>query len=193
MRADLASLPADLDRIDDWIADGVIGGGEPNAADYQIAPSVRLPMTFDDLRPSIEGRPCGEMAMRIVPDFPGRTPPVFPSEWLAGLRPLEQGAGRPKRHPLARPERVERRPQLRAVGEGQLGVELEQRHQHEAPRGHLRVRQREPLGAQLEVAEQEQVDVDRPRPVAGAAEDASVLGLDRLADVEQLPRARARC
>ena len=85
MRADLASLPADLDRIDQWIADGVMGGGEPNAADYQIAPSVRLAMTFDDLRPYIEGRPCGEMAKRIVTDFPGRTPPVFPSEWLAGL------------------------------------------------------------------------------------------------------------
>lgn len=85
VRADLASLPADLDRIDQWIADGVMGGGEPNAADYQIAPSVRLAMTFDDLRPYIEGRPCGEMAKRIVTDFPGRTPPVFPSEWLAGL------------------------------------------------------------------------------------------------------------
>jgi glutathione S-transferase len=85
--ADLASLRADLDRIDAWIADGVIGGPEPNAADYQIAPSLRLLMTFDDLRPFIEGRPCGELANRIDPDFPGRMPPVFPAEWLTGLRP----------------------------------------------------------------------------------------------------------
>ena len=84
--ADLASLRADLDRIDAWIADGVLGGPEPNAADYQLAPSLRLLMSFDDLRPFIEGRPCGEMAKRIVPDFPGRTPQVFPEEWLAGLR-----------------------------------------------------------------------------------------------------------
>jgi glutathione S-transferase len=84
--ADLASLRADLDRIDAWIADGVLGGPQPNAADYQIAPSLRLLMTFDDLRPFIEGRPCGEMAMRVVPDFPGRTPAVVPEEWLAGLR-----------------------------------------------------------------------------------------------------------
>jgi glutathione S-transferase len=84
--ADLASLRADLDRIDAWIADGVIGGPQPNAADYQIAPSLRLAMSFDDLRPFIEGRPCGEMANRVVPDFPGRTPPVFPADWLAGLR-----------------------------------------------------------------------------------------------------------
>jgi len=86
VRADLSSLPSDLDRIDAWIAEGVIGGPEPNAADYQIAPSVRLLMSFDDLRPFIEGRPAGEMAMRVVPDFPGRTPPVAPAEWLEGLR-----------------------------------------------------------------------------------------------------------
>jgi glutathione S-transferase len=84
--ADLASLRADLDRIDAWIGDGVIGGPETNAADFQLAPSVRLLMTFDDLRPFIESRPCGELAKRIVPDFPGETPPVFPAEWLSGLR-----------------------------------------------------------------------------------------------------------
>jgi glutathione S-transferase len=85
VREDLASLRDDLDLIDAWIAGGVIGGGEPNAADYQLAPSLRLLMSFDDLRPYIESRPCGELAMRVVPDFPGRTPPVFPPEWLVGL------------------------------------------------------------------------------------------------------------
>jgi glutathione S-transferase len=84
--ADLASLRADLDRIDAWIADGVLGGPQPNAADYQLAPSLRLLMSFDDLRPFIESRPCGEMANRVLPDFPGRMPPVFREEWLAGLR-----------------------------------------------------------------------------------------------------------
>jgi glutathione S-transferase len=86
VRADLASLRADLDRIDAWIAEGVIGGPESNAADFQLAPSLRLLMTFDDLRPFIEARPCGDLAKRIDPDFPGRMPPVFPAEWLAGLR-----------------------------------------------------------------------------------------------------------
>jgi len=86
VRADLSSLRSDLDRIDHWIAEGVLGGPEPNAADFQIAPSIRLLMSLDDLRPFIEGRPCGELAKRIVPDFPGRTPPTFPEEWLAGLR-----------------------------------------------------------------------------------------------------------
>jgi glutathione S-transferase len=86
VRADLSSLRDDLDRIDGWIAKGVIGGPEPNAADYQLGPSLRLLMSFDDLRPFIEGRPCGELANRVVPDFPGRTPPVAPAEWLDGLR-----------------------------------------------------------------------------------------------------------
>jgi glutathione S-transferase len=86
VRADLAALGQDLDRIDGWIAAGVIGGPEPNAADFQLAPSIRLLMSFDDLRPFIESRPCGEMAKRIVTDFPGRTPPIFPAEWLEGLR-----------------------------------------------------------------------------------------------------------
>ncbi len=85
VRADLASLPADLDRVDAWIADGTLGGEQPNAADLQIATSLRLLMSFDDIRPAIEHRPAGELALRAVPDFPGRTPPVFPPEWLAGF------------------------------------------------------------------------------------------------------------
>jgi glutathione S-transferase len=86
VRDDLGALPGNLDRIDGWIKDGVLGGEEPNAADLQIAPTLRLAMTMDDLRPFIESRPAGELAMRLVPDFPGRTPPVFPAEWLGGFR-----------------------------------------------------------------------------------------------------------
>ena len=82
VRADLLTLPALIDQVDDLIANGVIGGSEPNAADYQIFTSVRLLMCFDDLRPQIEDRPAGVHALRVVPDYPGRVPPVFPPEWL---------------------------------------------------------------------------------------------------------------
>ena len=88
VRSDLASLPEDLDRIDNWIKEGVLGGPEPNAADFQIAPTLRLAMSLDDVRPYIEGRPCGELAKRTDPDLPGRMPPVFPAEWLEPLRSL---------------------------------------------------------------------------------------------------------
>jgi glutathione S-transferase len=86
VRAALAALPGMLQRIDDWIAAGVLGGSELNAGDFQIAPSVRLAMTVDDLRPAIEDRPAGELAMRVAPDYPGRMPPVLPPSWLEPLR-----------------------------------------------------------------------------------------------------------
>lgn len=86
VRRDLEQLPALLQRVDDWIAAGVIGGEEPNAADFQIAPSLGLAMTLDDLRPAIENRPAGELAKRLVPNYPGRMPAVLPPDWLAPLR-----------------------------------------------------------------------------------------------------------
>jgi glutathione S-transferase len=82
VRADLIALPVLLDQVDDLIANGVIGGEQPHAADFQILTSVRLLMCFDDLRPQIESRPAGEQAMRRVPSFPGHVPPVFPQDWL---------------------------------------------------------------------------------------------------------------
>ncbi|HVW17867.1 MAG TPA: glutathione S-transferase N-terminal domain-containing protein [Solirubrobacteraceae bacterium] len=85
VRRALTVLPVMLDRIDDWIRDGVLGGEAPNAADLQIAPSLRLAMSLDDLRPAIEGRPAGRLATRIVRRFPGRTPLVLPGEWLAPI------------------------------------------------------------------------------------------------------------
>jgi glutathione S-transferase len=86
VRRGLAALPAMLQRIDDWIADGTIGGETPNVADFQIGPSLRLLTTLDDVRPAIEGRPAGELAMRLVPQYPGRTPPILPPAWLQPLR-----------------------------------------------------------------------------------------------------------
>jgi glutathione S-transferase len=85
-KADIAAVPGILDRIESLIADRVIGGDEPNAADYQLAACVRLLLAFDDFKPAIEGRPAEEHARAVVKDFPGRIPPVFPDGWLAPLR-----------------------------------------------------------------------------------------------------------
>ncbi len=84
--ADLAAFRGWLDRIDGWIEGGVLGGEPPNAADFQIAAGLRLAMTLDDLRPLIERRPAGELALRLVPEFPGRVPPVLPAQWLEPLQ-----------------------------------------------------------------------------------------------------------
>ena len=82
VRADVVSLPATLDRVDGLIADGTIGGDPPNAADFQIATTVRALLAFQDLRDRVEGRPAAELALRIQPGFPGDVPPMLPPEWL---------------------------------------------------------------------------------------------------------------
>lgn len=82
VQADLAALPAQLDHIDSWIADGVLGGEEPNAADLQIGSSIRLLATIADLRPLIEGRPC-ERLTKWFDRQPGEVPAgTLPPEWL---------------------------------------------------------------------------------------------------------------
>jgi glutathione S-transferase len=85
-RTALAALPGFLDRIDAWIAAGVLDGERLNAADFQIAPSIGLAMTLDDLRPTIEGRPAAGLAERLVPNYPGKTPPILPAAWLEPLQ-----------------------------------------------------------------------------------------------------------
>jgi glutathione S-transferase len=82
VQADLAALPAQLDHIDAWIADGVIGGDEPNAADLQIGSSIRLLMTLGDVRGLIEGRPAAELTRWWDPQ-PGEVPAgTLPAAWL---------------------------------------------------------------------------------------------------------------
>jgi glutathione S-transferase len=71
-----------LDSVDALVDRGVVGGPEPNAADYQLATSLRLMMALDDLRPLIQPRPAGRMALDVVPEFGGRIGPVYPAEWL---------------------------------------------------------------------------------------------------------------
>jgi len=82
VRADLAVVPDRIDRVDALLAEGVIGGEQPNAADFQIATSVRLLLAYEDLKPYVEGRPAADHARRIVPDYNAAFPPVFPAGWL---------------------------------------------------------------------------------------------------------------
>ncbi len=77
VRRDLDALPGLIDRVDELIEGGVIGGDERNAADFQIATSVSLLLTMDDIRPMIEGRPAERLARAIVLHQPGHTPSVY--------------------------------------------------------------------------------------------------------------------
>jgi glutathione S-transferase len=83
LAADLAALPGQLDQIDAYIADGVMGGEQPNAADLQIATTLRLLMTIGDLEPLIRARPAGELALRLFPTAAGRMPAgALPAELI---------------------------------------------------------------------------------------------------------------
>src|SRR3954470_8989129 len=70
-----------LDHVDELIASGVIGGEQPNAADFQIATSVRALLTVRDLDRATHGRPAADHAMRLVPEFGNDFP--------AGLLPAD--------------------------------------------------------------------------------------------------------
>jgi glutathione S-transferase len=82
VRADLDALPGQLDRIDAWTADGLLGGDQPNAADLQIGSTIRLLYSITDLRRLFDGRPAAKL-MRYFPPMVGEVEAgVLPAEWL---------------------------------------------------------------------------------------------------------------
>jgi glutathione S-transferase len=64
----LAELSVMLDRIDAWIAEGVLGGVQLNAADFMVASSLALIIYRPDVRPMFEGRPALELVDRLLPE-----------------------------------------------------------------------------------------------------------------------------
>ncbi len=82
VRADLAALPAQLDRIDAMIAVGLLGGEQPNAADLQIGSSIRLLMAIADVRPLVESHACARLADYFPPQTSGIPPHTLPAEWI---------------------------------------------------------------------------------------------------------------
>jgi glutathione S-transferase len=81
-REDLQALPGLLDRIDAWIADGLLGGERPNAADLQIGSTIRLLATIGDVRPLIGDRPAAQLTRYFPPMVGAVAPGVLPAEWL---------------------------------------------------------------------------------------------------------------
>ena len=74
LASEVAALPAMLDTVDGWLADGTLGGEVVNAADLQIAPSITLLLTIEDLAPVFAGRPCVAWARGLVTQQDGRVP-----------------------------------------------------------------------------------------------------------------------
>jgi glutathione S-transferase len=69
-RDPVRDLPGLLDRIDSWIADGVLGGDRPNVADLLVAPSLALILYRPDVAPLFEGRPALRLVDRLLPAPP---------------------------------------------------------------------------------------------------------------------------
>jgi glutathione S-transferase len=88
VREDLRQLDARLQRVDDWIDEGILGSESPNAADFQIAPSLRLLLAFEDLAPAFTGRPARDLAQRYLSPSPVRIASVFPRPWLGRERSM---------------------------------------------------------------------------------------------------------
>jgi glutathione S-transferase len=86
-RADLLVLPSHLERIDRWIAEGLLGDEQPNAADLQIGSTVRLLEGVADVAPLIAGRPAQRLT-RYFPPLVGAIPAgTLPAEWIPAPSP----------------------------------------------------------------------------------------------------------
>ena len=80
---DLRALPGHLDRVEAWMAEGVIGGETPNVADLQIGSAVRVLGTFEDMEPLLAGRSCVKLATSGFEPPAGRIPAgTLPAAWL---------------------------------------------------------------------------------------------------------------
>jgi glutathione S-transferase len=78
---DLQGLPDLLDEVDRLIAAGVIGADGLNAADFQIAPSLRALLAMTDLTDLLADRPAAALARRVIPDYPV-IPAALPAGWI---------------------------------------------------------------------------------------------------------------
>ena len=92
-REDLRKLPGFLDQIDDYIADGVIGGDTPNAADLMVLSNLWLLRGLEEVREAIDARPSGRLTRELFGEPNGTIPAgTLPAEWFTELN-AARGAG----------------------------------------------------------------------------------------------------
>lgn len=85
---DLDALPGMIDRIEAYAAQGLIGGDQPTAADFQIGATTRVLLTLADLKPLFDGTEAERVALRHFPDYDGLVPAgAYPDGWVKGRSP----------------------------------------------------------------------------------------------------------
>jgi glutathione S-transferase len=84
VRSDLTALPRHLEKVEQWIQTGDLGGDPPNTADLQIGSSIRLLTTIADLRPLIETHPrIAALTRYFASPQAGEIPAgTLPAQWL---------------------------------------------------------------------------------------------------------------
>ncbi len=86
VRGDLELFPKLVDEIDDYIAAGVIGNEQPNAADLTILSNLWLLRSIADLRPFIDSRPAGRKTREVFGEAPGDVPEgALDAAWLTAV------------------------------------------------------------------------------------------------------------
>jgi glutathione S-transferase len=78
VRETLGRLTELLDHVDALLAEGTIGGEQPNAADFQVLAGVRVLLEFEDLAHVVGGRPCAAAARSLFPTWIGPIPRGLP-------------------------------------------------------------------------------------------------------------------
>jgi glutathione S-transferase len=89
---DLDQLPGLLDEVDRLVAQGVIGGDQLNAADFQIAPSIRMLLAMTDIAHLVADRPAATLARRVVAAYPV-IPAALPADWIPGSTSVAAASG----------------------------------------------------------------------------------------------------
>jgi glutathione S-transferase len=82
-RADLVALPAQLDRVDEWVREGLLGDPSPNAADLQIGSTIRLLATMADVAPLLAERPSLRLRDYFPPQAGAMPAGTLPAGWVA--------------------------------------------------------------------------------------------------------------
>jgi glutathione S-transferase len=83
LHGDLAGLPAKIAHIEQLAQDGTLDGEQPNAADLQIAATIRVLLPLGDLGPLFEGSAAERIAVRFFPSYPGSVPQgAYPAGWV---------------------------------------------------------------------------------------------------------------
>jgi glutathione S-transferase len=70
VRDDFNALPETMDRIEDYMDQGVLNGPDLNAADFEIAPLVAALLGASYAAPDVVDRAAAKLARRVMPSHP---------------------------------------------------------------------------------------------------------------------------